>query len=343
MSIHLQKHAGSEAGVLHNVRRQLFQSVPPIPSDIDLVGKTALVTGSNVGLGLECVRHFLRLRASHLIMAVRSLQKGESAALELRAEFPDAKIDVWQLDMASLRSVQAFATRCDQELEQLHVAVLNAGLGMSKFVRVEEGRKRETTIQVNYLSTALLAILLIPKMKPSSSSPEPGRLTIITSDTALGVKLEDPGEGGLLDSLDRPEKFDSFGQYSKSKLLTTMFTARLAKAVNANEVIINCCNPGAVKGTAFLNAADSWVIKLIFRLVFSILGRTAVDGAREYVHSSLVLGSESHGSFTDWLIRSWPVMMYTDYGRRMSDKLWNETMEELRFAGVNEVLNGKKH
>ena len=39
----------------------------------------------------------------------------------------------------------------------------------------------------------------------------------------------------------------------------------------------------------------------------------------------------------------WPVMMYSDLGRRMSDKLWNETMEELRFAGVYEVLNGVIH
>jgi hypothetical protein len=31
-------------------------------------------------------------------------------------------------------------------------------------------------------------------------------------------------------------------------------------------------------------------------------------------------------------------MMYTDLGRRISDKLWNETMQELRFAGVDEVL-----
>jgi NAD(P)-dependent dehydrogenase (short-subunit alcohol dehydrogenase family) len=304
MSVHLGKHAVTEASFLHGVRRQLFQSVPPIPQDIDLVGKTAMVTGSNVGLGLECARHFLKMRPSRLIMAVRSLQKGEAAALDLRSEFPDAKIEVWQLDMASMRSVQAFVARCNQELERLHVAVLNAGLGRPTFERVAEGRKRETTIQVNYLSTALLSILLIPKLKSSISSPGPGRLTIISSDSALGVELEDPGAGALLDSLNRPEKFDSYQQYAQSKLLITMFCARLAETVDANEVIINCCNPGAVKGTAFLDAAHSWVIKIVFGLLFIILGRTAVDGSREYVHASLVLGSESHGSFTDWLVRS---------------------------------------
>jgi hypothetical protein len=33
-------------------------------------------------------------------------------------------------------------------------------------------------------------------------------------------------------------------------------------------------------------------------------------------------------------------MMYGEEGRRISDKLWTETMEELRFAGVHGVLDG---
>lgn len=189
MSVQLEKQAPSQAGFLYNARRQLFQSVPPVPSAIDLVGKTALVTGFNVGLGLECARHFLKLRSSRLIMAVRSLQKGEAVAVSLRAEFPDAEIEVWQLDMESFRSVQAFAARCEQELDRLHVAVLNTALGKLKFERTRERCHRETTIQVNYLSTALLAILLIPKMKPSASSSGPGRLSIITSDASLGSSL----------------------------------------------------------------------------------------------------------------------------------------------------------
>jgi hypothetical protein len=30
--------------------------------------------------------------------------------------------------------------------------------------------------------------------------------------------------------------------------------------------------------------------------------------------------------------------MYTDHGHRMSEKLWGETLEELKFAGVKEKL-----
>jgi len=303
MSAQLEKEAPSQASPLSNASRQLFQSVPPISPTIDLAGKAALITGSNSGLGFECARHFLRMRLTRLIMGVRSLQKGEAAASRLRAEFPNAKIEVWQLDMVSFRSVQAFVARVDQELDRLHIAVLNAGLGKNKFERVEEGGRRETTLQVNYLSTALLATLLIPKMKPTVSSSGPGRLSIISSDSSLGVKLEDPGEGGLLDSLDRPEQFNSFEQYAKSKLLITMFGARLAEFVDPGEVIINSCNPGATKGTGLLDNNDSWLIKMIIGLVFRLIGRKAEDASRIYVHASLMLGKESHGSYTDWLVR----------------------------------------
>lgn len=303
MSVRLQEQASSQASFSYNVRRQLFQKVPPIPGAIDLVGKTALITGSNVGLGLECARHFLKLRPSRLIMAVRSLPKGDTAAASLRAEFPAAKIEVWQLDMASFGSVQAFAARCERELDRLHVAVLNAGLSMLKFERTEEGRHREVTIQVNYLSTALLAFLLLPKMKPSASSSEPARLSIITSDAAHNVKLDNLDQNGLLDSCDQPEKFEGFLQYAKSKLLITMFTAKLADVVSPDEVIINSSNPGATKGTAFASNLDSWFVRVAFGLILSIIGRSPVDSAEIYVHSCLVLGKESHGSWTDWLIR----------------------------------------
>ncbi|KAF1850819.1 NAD(P)-binding protein [Cucurbitaria berberidis CBS 394.84] len=338
MSAHLEEQASTQAGMLFNTKRQLFQRVPPIPPAIDLAGKTVLVTGSNIGLGLECSRQFLNLRPSRLIMAVRSLPKGEAAAVSLRAEFPDAKIEVWQLDMESFRSVQAFAAKCEQELDRLHVAVLNAALGKFKFDRTEEGCNRETTIQVNYLSTTLLAILLIPKMKPSASSSGPGRLTMITSDASLWVKLKDAGSGGLLDSIDRPENFDGFEQYSRSKLLINMFGARLADFLDPDEVIVNCCNPGAVKGTAFMRNADSWFFKTAISLIMRIVGRTMVDGARVYVHSCLVLGKKSHGSFTDWQIRAWPETMYGALGYELGTKVWNETIEELRFAGVENVV-----
>ncbi|EJD44934.1 NAD(P)-binding protein [Auricularia subglabra TFB-10046 SS5] len=96
-------------GFLYDVREQLSHR-PPVPVK-DFTGKTVLVTGSNVGLGKEAVRHFIRLNAAHVIMGVRSLAKGEAARSELLAtdSTHQTRISLWQLDMASYASVIAFA------------------------------------------------------------------------------------------------------------------------------------------------------------------------------------------------------------------------------------------
>jgi len=83
-----------------------------------------------------------------------------------------------------------------------------------------------------------------------------------------------------------------------------MFVARLAETISANDAVINCTDPGATKGTAFFREVDSWAVKQVLAIIQGIIGRATADGARIYVHSALVLGKESHGSYTDWIIRS---------------------------------------
>ncbi|KAF2654129.1 NAD(P)-binding protein [Lophiostoma macrostomum CBS 122681] len=337
MSAQLEKQASYEATFAHNFRKQVFSRVPAIPARTELAWKTVLVTGANVGLGFEAVRNFLRLRPKLVIMGVRSVEKGEAAAAVLRGEFPDPRIEVWELDMESFRSVQAFTERAERELDRLHVVVLNAGLGKLKYERVEEGGCHEVSIQVNYLATVLLSFLLLPKLRPTASSSEPGRLSIVNSGACLGLSLEDPGNGRLLDSFDRPQKFDGFGQYGLSKLLVMMFVATLAQIIDPKEVIVNCTDPGATKGTSFFRSVN-WIMGLGVRAFLSIIGRPTKDASRIYLHSSLVLGEESHGSWTDWIIRAWPKTMYTQQGQQLSERLWDETLEELKFAGVREKL-----
>jgi NAD(P)-dependent dehydrogenase (short-subunit alcohol dehydrogenase family) len=304
MSSQLKQQASYEATMAHNFRKQIFSRVPAIPTGTELYGKTVLVTGANAGLGFEAVRQFLILRPSLVIIGVRSIEKGEAAAAILRREFPDARIEVWELDMESFRSVQAFAARAERELDRLHVAILNAGLGKIKFERVDEGGCHEVTMQVNYLATALLSLLLLPKLRPTTSSSEPGRLSIVNSGASLGLSLEDSGNGRLLDSLDLPDKFDGFNQYGLSKLLVMMFVAKLAQTINPKEVIVNCTDPGATKGTDFFRSVDSWMMTIALRAFVGIMGRPTPDASRIYLHSSLVLGEESHGSWTDWIIRA---------------------------------------
>lgn len=62
---------------------QLFER-PAYPTS-SYTGKTVIVTGSNTGLGQETARHFARLGASRLILAVRNLDKGHNAKHDIES------------------------------------------------------------------------------------------------------------------------------------------------------------------------------------------------------------------------------------------------------------------
>ena len=167
--------------LLHFLHSQLFVT-PPSPTH-DFTGQTVIVTGSNTGLGLEAARHFARLNCAKLILAVRTASKGENAKESILASTKRTSdcIEVWDLDLSSTVSVKAFASRA-QRLERLDVLVENAGvLSSEKFTVTAEGN--EIGLQTNVISTFLLALLLLPKMRETAqrfgSLPH---VVVVTSD-----------------------------------------------------------------------------------------------------------------------------------------------------------------
>jgi len=108
--------------------RDQFLDLPLVSENLE--GRIVVVTGANVGLGFECAKHFLRMKPAKLILAVRSIEKGQDAALRMIDETKETRpdiVEVWKLDMASFTSIQAFAQRAET-LPRLDIAVLNAGL-----------------------------------------------------------------------------------------------------------------------------------------------------------------------------------------------------------------------
>lgn len=163
------------------------------PKSTNLAGQTAIVSGASVGLGLEAAHQLLGLGLSRLIVAVRSQSRGDAAAESLRKAYPKARVDVWLLEMESYKSVQAFAARVDSGLTRIDITILNAGMLSNDFALAEE-TGHERVVQINYLSTFLLTILLLPiikaKAKANNNGTSPGRLTVVGSGVALASKHE---------------------------------------------------------------------------------------------------------------------------------------------------------
>lgn len=264
---------------------------------VSLFGKTLLITGSNSGIGLACTTMVPTFGLSHLVMAVRSIEKGEAAAAAIRSAHPNCRIEVWELDMASYPSIQAFAERC-KTLSKLDIAILNAGLGSGTTSRINPSTGHEETFQVNYLSTALLSILLLPTLAAKSPTSTPGRLTIVGSGTALTASFENRYANPLIPSFDVPFTGISAGfeRYGTSKLLVLMLVHMLSQSVSSEKVIINTVEPGLTAGTS-LHRNFTGPGQLMMAGMKKATAKTPEQAACTYVDAAMVHGRESHGGF----------------------------------------------
>ena len=156
----------------------------PLPTT-SFEGQTVIVTGSNVGLGREAARHFGRLGATKVILAVRSVPMGEAAAKSIHESIgKEGVCEVWRVDMGKWDSIKEFVKRTEQ-LDRLDVVVENAGIAKTEFTQMEG---IESTIAVNVVGTFLMALKLPPilreKAKKNETTP---KLVIVGSGAHMSV------------------------------------------------------------------------------------------------------------------------------------------------------------
>ena len=186
---------------------QLFVT-PPYPT-ADFSGQTVIVTGSNVGLGLEAARHFARLNCAKLILAVRTASKGETAKESILSSTKRTSdcIEVWPLDLSSSASVKAFAKRAEG-LERVDILVENAGLSVEGW-KVMEGM--EATLQVNVINTFLLALLMLPKLRATEkrfgTTPH---LEIVSSEAHFMTGFKEKAEDDIYAKLNDEKAFNLY-------------------------------------------------------------------------------------------------------------------------------------
>lgn len=280
----------------------LTKCTPPTQST-NLSGLTAVITGSNSGIGLATARVMLQYHLSHLIMAVRSVNKGEEVADTLRKDYPKAKIEVWPLEMLAYDSIQAFVQRCNA-LPRLDMAILNAGIGNAVFT-INKSTGHEETFQVNYLSTALLAILLLPVLKSNKQADKPARMLIVASGLAFAAKFPNHAANPLIPSFDDATGWGTAAameRYSVTKLMVLMLVEKLAEIVSPKDIIVDAVEPGLTGGSN-LNRQTKGVIKYFFKAMKAAAARTPEQAAWTYVDAVAVRGEEAHGG----LVLNWKI------------------------------------
>ena len=125
----------------------------------NLNGKVVLVTGGNSGIGFETIRVVAKKGAS-VVMASRNLERGQNALDKIKNELPESKIELLQLDLADLTSVEKFCTIFLKKYHRLDYLFNNAGIMMIPYETTPDGHEKQ--FGTNYLGHFALTGRLLP-------------------------------------------------------------------------------------------------------------------------------------------------------------------------------------
>ena len=186
-------------------------SIAKTPS---LKGKTALVTGGNIGLGFETVKA-LASKGAHVLLAARNEEKGKAAIAEVQKLVPSAQVELLRLDLASQRSIRAAAAEVGNKFSQLDFLINNAGIMAMPEMKTEDGF--ESQFGVNHLGHWSLTGLLMDNLLAA----EQARVVTVTSTAhhlVWNINFDDPH---------LRKKYAPWTAYAQSKLANYFFALGL--------------------------------------------------------------------------------------------------------------------
>ncbi|TVU31787.1 hypothetical protein EJB05_23488 [Eragrostis curvula] len=243
-----------------------------VTAGVDGRGLVAVITGASSGIGLETVR-VLALRGVRVVMAVRNVSAGLAAKEAVLAKIPGAKVDVLEMDLSSMTSVRAFASKFESLNLPLNILINNAGMMTRNCARSCDGL--ELHFATNHIGHFLLTNLLLDNMKSACrDSGVEGRIVNLTSS---GHVMTYP-EGICFDKIHDPSGLNDFIAYGQSKLANILHTKELSRILKEEGVNIsaNAVHPGVIATSLFRNRT---IINALLNSIGRIICKTVEQGA----------------------------------------------------------------
>lgn len=233
-------------------------------------GKIVLITGATSGIGKETASA-LAEKGATVVMACRNMTKGNSVCETIKWESGNTRIELMELDLASLSSIRQFASRFSQKYRQLNVLINNAGVFSMTREETQDGFER--TMATNYLGPFLLTNLLLPLIK---QTPE-ARIINVSSNAHSHGQID-------LSHLHFQKKYQGFKAYASSKLAIMLFTQELAERLRGTDVTVNALHPGHAATNIW--PAEKWYVALASKIT-----RLFMISEQEAAQTSIYLAS----------------------------------------------------
>lgn len=236
----------------------------------------------------------------------------------------------------------AFGKRVRMTLPRLDAFIANAGVEMVEF---ETAEGVETTLTVNVISTMLLNIAVLPKLRETSTKH--GTTTVITTvgssvhifgaTDSLVSPAKQEGED-TFDLLSDPATADVGGpdvsmspRYTLSKAILHAVLPHLAMRASRpdreEQVVVNCVNPGWCASDISRHKTPPGLMQ---KLSFALVGRTVEQGSRTLVHGILA-GKETNGQYLSECRETLESdFLRSEKGLEVGERLWRELLARIK-------------
>jgi NAD(P)-dependent dehydrogenase (short-subunit alcohol dehydrogenase family) len=199
---------------------------------MNLIGKIAIVTGSNTGIGYETALDLFQ-KGAKVYVACRNEEKATAAIERMKAEGGTGELVYGHLDLASLSSVKAFAENVKATESQLDFLINNAGIMIPPQAKTEDGF--EIQFGVNFIGHFALTGHLFNILEATKGS----RVVTLSSIAHRGATIN-------FDNLRLENPYSPWREYGQSKLADLIFTLELEKRLrqNGSQIISLAAHPG---------------------------------------------------------------------------------------------------
>jgi len=246
-----------------------------------ILGQVIIVTGGNTGLGYEAANVFAKKGAT-VVLACRSLPRGEDAKKKILADTPNAHVDVMKLDLASLTSIRDFVQAFKSKYTRLDILLNNAGIMTIPYEKTEDGFEKQNG--VNHLGHFALTAQLFELIAKTPSS----RIVTVASMAHKYGKMD------FDNYLFEHGKYSKIGSYGRSKLSNLLFTYELARRVKAKglDIRVMAAHPGVANTELGRYMKKPLLVRPLF-WIFSKVSSTPYVGALPEIRACLDESAQS--------------------------------------------------
>ncbi len=289
---------------------------------VDLSGRVAVVTGANAGIGFEAARA-LAGHGAEVHLACRDRVRGESARDRILERHPAARVQLGQLDLASLASVRGFANGFGPPT--VDILLCNAGLITWGYEETQDGIER--VVGVSHIGHVELFLGLRERLARAGRS----RLVMVSSESHRSPRT--------LDFSHFPfprQTYRSIPAYGQAKLCNALFGAEVQRRYAGLGITAVSLHPGSLIPTEI--SRGSRLTRALFALATPFT-KSVAQGAATSVYCATAPEVEDHagGYFLD--------CAPTQPSREAQDpavarRLWDATRELIDAASMRVGYRG---